>query len=411
MRHDAQVFISYQRSDVDAARAVREALVAHGIRAWMDQFDIVVGAYWPDAIDEGLASSDIVVGFLSPGAVASRNVKNEWDWALANDKPLLLLRVKPCVIPHRYVSINFIDAVSGLESALPDLFGALNQLLVNQDTIPETLYALSGHLNIAYQVYGDGPIDLVVTPGSVSNLDWIWDSPIMSRHFRRYAEFARVITFDKRGTGLSDRDAGIPSLAERIDDLRAVMDAAGSTRAVIMGVSQGGSMAVQFAADYPERTSALILYGTMVRHNSALASAEENCATEEQILGSWGRDVHEMVAMVTPSMVGDSSFVEWFARYARAAASPGAVVALRRADALIDIGPLLGRLTMPTLVLHRVGDRDVPIEQGRYLAAHIPGARLVELPGNDHWPFVGDQESIFDAIETFFEADVHHPDN
>ena len=329
MRRGAQVFISYQRSDVDAAQTVRETLIAHGVRAWMDQFDIPVGAYWPDAIDDGLTSSDFVIGFLSPESVASRNVKNEWDWALANDKPLVLLRVKPCVIPHRYISINFIDVVGGLEPAIPVLLGALDQLLVNDEPIPETCYALSGHLNIAYQVFGDGPVDLVVTPGSVSNLDWIWDSPMMSRHFRRYTEFARVITFDKRGTGLSDRDAGVPSLAERIDDLRAVMDAAGSTRAVIMGVSQGGSMAVQFAADHPERVSALILYGSMVRHNSALASAAENLAREEQILQSWGRDARSTVSDMAPTLMGDPNFIEWFTRYSRAAASPGAVVALR----------------------------------------------------------------------------------
>ena len=209
----------------------------------MDEYDIPVGAYWPDAIDEALAASDVVIGLLSPDAVASRNVKNEWDWALQNDKRLLLVLVRPCVIPHRYVSLNYIDATG------PDPVGALTALVEELKPPrqglaakpPETRYALSGDLSIAYQVFGAGPVDLVVTPGFVSNIDWIWDDPAMTRFYEGLAAFARVIAFDKRGTGLSDRTAGVPSLEQRIDDLRAVMDAADAPQAVMMGISEGGS--------------------------------------------------------------------------------------------------------------------------------------------------------------------------
>ena len=403
MTSEPRVFISYQRADAEFARAARAQLMAHGITPWMDEYDIPVGAYWPDAIDEALAASDVVIGLLSPDAVASRNVKNEWDWALQNDKRLLLVLVRPCVIPHRYVSLNYIDATG------PDPVGALTALVEELKPPrqglaakpPETRYALSGDLSIAYQVFGAGPVDLVVTPGFVSNIDWIWDDPAMTRFYEGLAAFARVIAFDKRGTGLSDRTAGVPSLEQRIDDLRAVMDAADAPQAVMMGISEGGSMAIQFAASHPERATALVLYGSFTSSSQARLPEEELRREEQTLLETWGRDASAMAARFAPSMAGDRRFVEWFAGYSRASASPGAVITLRRMNRLIDLRDVLPAIATPTLVLHRVGDLDVSIEEGRYLAEHIPGARLIELPGQDHLPWVGDQDAVVAAVRAF----------
>jgi hypothetical protein len=174
MAPQPQVFISYQRTDSDFARQVRAHLAAAGVLTWMDEYDIPVGAYWPDEIDKGLTASEIVVGVLSPDAMTSRNVKNEWDWAIQNDKSLLLLQYRRCVVPHRYVSINFIDATAA------DLSAALDELMRVPELqprpaeipVPRTRYARSGELNIAYQVFGEGEIDLVVVPGFISHVEW-----------------------------------------------------------------------------------------------------------------------------------------------------------------------------------------------------------------------------------------------
>jgi pimeloyl-ACP methyl ester carboxylesterase len=403
-----QVFISYQRSDDDFARLVREHLVAHDVQTWMDRYDIPVGAYWPDEIDAGLTASDIVVGILSPDAVASRNVKNEWDWAIANDRRLLLLQVQPCVIPHRYISINFIDA-TGPDPA-PALLAVRLALgiesLAGSDAPPRTQYARSGDVSIAYQVFGDGPIDLVVTPGFVSNVDLIWDEPVIARYHRQLSSFARVTVFDKRGTGLSDRVANVPTLEQRIDDLRAVMDAAGVERAALMGVSEGGPMSIKFAATHPERTIALVLYGAGARHVWAPdypwdSTVEELEREEEIILRSWGEDMHETLVKFAPSIADDAHYITWFARYVRASASPGAAVALQRMNRAIDVRDVLPRINVPALVVHRTGDRDIPIEAARYVASRIPGATLVELPGDDHLPYFGDQDALIETVRSF----------
>lgn len=402
----SQVFISYQRTDEAVARLVRDRLVQAGVPVWMDQYDIPVGAYWPDEIDTALTASAIVVGILSPDAVASRNVKNEWDWAIQNDKRLLLLQARPCVLPHRYTSINYIDA-TGPDPA-PAIGALLNALGVTapepDDAIPETRYARSGDVNIAYQVIGDGPVDLVLTPGFVSNVELSWEEPSFARYLRRLASVCRLITYDKRGTGLSDRVTDVPTLEERIDDVRAVMDAAGSERAVLMGVSEGGPMSILFAATYPERVIALILYGTSAR--SAWAPDYPWGKTDadyleglESMERAWGRELN--VARWAPSRVGDELFTRWFARSLRLSASPGAAVALARMNRAIDVRHALPAIRMPTLVLHRTGDRDTVVERGRAIAAQIPGAHFVELSGNDHLPFVGDQDAIIDQIGAF----------
>ncbi|HET7035294.1 MAG TPA: alpha/beta fold hydrolase [Thermomicrobiaceae bacterium] len=403
MTSQPRVFISYQRADAGFAHAARERLTTHGIATWMDEYDIPAGAYWPDAIDAALAACDVVLGLLSPDSVASRNVKNEWDWALQNDKRLLLVLVRPCVIPHRYISINYIDA-SGPDPA-PALAALVEALAPPRQGLaanpPQTRYTQSGELSIAYQVFGAGSFDLVVTPGFVSNLDWIWDDPAMTRFYEGLASFARVITFDKRGTGLSDRAAGVPSLEQRIDDLRAVMDAAGAERAALMGISEGGSMAVQFAASHPNRTVALVLYGALVQTARGMLGDEEVLREEQAVLETWGRDAGAMIAKFAPSMIGDEGFADWMKRYSRASASPGAVIALRRMNRLIDLRAVLPAIDAPTLVLHRAGDRDIPLENAHYLAAHIPGAALIELPGDDHLPWLGDQDAVVAAVRGF----------
>jgi len=407
-----QVFISYQRTDGNVARQVRAHLAAAGVPTWMDEYDIPVGAYWPDEIDKGLTASEIVVGILSPEVMTSRNVKNEWDWAIQNDKRLLLVQVIPTVVPHRYVSINFIDATDpDPASALATLLSALG-IKASVDATPfpspRTQYAQSGNVNIAYQVFGTGPLDLVVTPGFVSNIDLMWDDPFMTRFFRRLATFARVITFDKRGMGLSDRVVDIPPLDQRVDDLRAVMDAADTDRAALIGVSEGGPMSIQFAWTYPERTRALVLYGSDVRTMWApdypwgTTEAEED-ADDELTLRTWGSDTSMSIPIMAPSMVNDEAFIQSFTRYVRGSASPAAAVALSRMNRSIDVRPLLGELKVPTLVVHRTGDRATPIELGRYLASAIPAAVLAELPGDDHLPSLGDQDSIIDAVQAFLE--------
>lgn len=414
--HHRTVFISYQRSDEAFARQVREHLAAHGVKTWMDQYNIPVGAYWPDEIDKGLAGSDIVVGVLSPEAIESRNVKNEWDWAIQNDKRLLLVKVAPTTLPHRYVSINFIDATGAdAASAMATLLAALGvDAAETAGPPPLTQYARSGDVNIAFQMFGEGPIDLVITPGFVSHLDLQWDDPLMACYHRRLAAFARVIQFDKRGTGLSDRVADIPTLEQRVDDLRAVMDAAGIDRAALMGVSEGGPLSIAFAAAHPHRTVALILYGTSPRFSRAPdfpwgTTIEEQQEHDATIVETWGRDMSADLATFAPSMVGNSDYVAWLTRMSRAAASPGAALALAQMNRSIDVRNLLPRLNVPTLIVHRVGDRDTSIEVARYTAKQMPNATLVELSGDDHFPWLGDQAILAATIQSFLASHLGIP--
>jgi TIR domain len=189
-----QVFISYHRADLAVAEQVRSALLALRVRTWMDHYDIPAGAYWPDEIDQGLNASDLVVGLLSPDAVASRNVKNEWDWAIQNDKALVLLMTRPCVIPHRYIAINYIDATEAHLAAALETLTQLPELQPKAPDfpIPRTRYARSGELNIAYQQFGDGPIDLVLVPGFISHVEHSWKLPVHVTWLRRFASFSRI---------------------------------------------------------------------------------------------------------------------------------------------------------------------------------------------------------------------------
>jgi class 3 adenylate cyclase len=270
-------------------------------------------------------------------------------------------------------------------------------------SMPETRYAKSGDTYIAYQIMGEGPLDLVFVPGFISHLEMHLEMPLTANFFARLASFCRLIRFDKRGTGLSDRLSGIPTLEERMDDVRAVMDAAGSTRAALLGMSEGGPMCIVFAATYPQRTSALILYGAFARaawapDNPWGTTDEKQEAFDKARDENWGQG--KSVDAFMPSLAGDEELRKFAGRMERASASPGAVRTLVRMNHGIDVRHVLPTVGVPTLVLHRTGDV-INVEHGRYLARHIAGAKYVEFPGRDHNPWVGDANSIIGEVEAF----------
>jgi class 3 adenylate cyclase len=265
---------------------------------------------------------------------------------------------------------------------------------------PETQYARSGDVHIAYQAFGDGPINLVMVPGFVSNVENYWDEPDFARFLTRVASYARVVTFDKRGTGMSDRVAELPGLDQRMDDLRAVMDAAGMAQAALLGISEGAPLSILFAATYPARCRALVLYGSFSRFSYWFPSDEALATFFDYVETSWGSG--GSIQKFAPSRAGDAAFQRWWGRNERLGASPAAVKALMRMNSQIEIGGILPAVRVPTLVLHRTGDKTVSIEGGRDVAARIPGAQLVEVPGVDHLFYVGEgADRIADAIEEF----------
>jgi pimeloyl-ACP methyl ester carboxylesterase len=271
---------------------------------------------------------------------------------------------------------------------------------------PEVHYARSGDVNIAYQVVGSGPRDIVFVMGWVSHLEYFWNEPSFARFLSRLAANARLILFDKRGTGLSDPVpvSAMPTLEQRLDDVRAVMEAVGSERAVLMGVSEGGPLCSLFAATYPARTEALIMIGSYARRLRDSdypwgPTPEERDRFCQSLIEQWGGPVG--IEERAPSRAQDPAFRNWWASYLRMGASPGAAVALTRMNADIDIRAVLPSIKVPTLVIHRSGDHCLRVEEGRYLASRIPGAEFVELPGSDHLPFVGDQDSILQSVDVF----------
>jgi pimeloyl-ACP methyl ester carboxylesterase/DNA-binding winged helix-turn-helix (wHTH) protein len=280
-------------------------------------------------------------------------------------------------------------------------------------TPPATHYARSGDVNIAYQVVGGGPIDLVFVMGWVSHLDYFWAEPSFAAFLDRLASFSRLILIDKRGTGLSDRAPELPTLEQRMDDLRAVMDEVGSEQAALVGVSEGGPMCALFAATYPEKTRALVMIGTYAKRLWAPdypwgPTREQREAFYEEIRQGWGGPIG--LDERAPSMAHDPAFRAWWSTYLRMGASPGAALALTRMNAEIDIRDILPLVRVPTLVLHRTHDRCLNVEEGRYVASRIPGARFVELPGQDHLPFVGDRDALLDEMERFIiEAPMLSP--
>jgi len=267
---------------------------------------------------------------------------------------------------------------------------------------PETRYTKSGDLNIAYQVVGDGPLDLIYVPGWISNLELMWDEPAHAHVLERLASISRLILFDKRGTGLSDPVPldRLPTLEERMDDVRAVLDAVECEQAAVFGFSEGGLMSILFAATYPERVSALALYGVFAKRiwspDYPWAPKPEARAREiEELERNWAHTMD--LDMLAPSE--DEAFKQRLATYFRRSASPGAAVALMRMNTQIDVRHVLPVIQAPTLVLHWTGDIDVKVEEGRWVAERIPGARFVELPGDAHTLWAGDTDSIVDEVE------------
>jgi class 3 adenylate cyclase len=270
-------------------------------------------------------------------------------------------------------------------------------------TAPETQYAQSGELSIAYQTVGGGPIDFLFVPGFVSNVELMWERPALFGQLERFSGIGRLTFFDKRGTGCSDRSLGTGSAEDRMDDLRAVADAAGIESAVVIGLSEGGPLAVLFAASFPERVRSLVLWGTFARLLWA-PDYEEGLSSEpvdafiDDIREKWGTG-HALARLLSDSGEADLAAQ---ARYERQTASPGAAATILRHNVQMDVRHALGALRMPTLVVHRTGDPVVPVGAGRYLARHINGAHLVELPGDFHVGGVpGDDDDILDAIEEF----------
>jgi DNA-binding winged helix-turn-helix (wHTH) protein/pimeloyl-ACP methyl ester carboxylesterase len=278
--------------------------------------------------------------------------------------------------------------------------------------VPETRYALSGDVNIAYQTLGSAPLDLVFVMGWVSHLEYFWREPSVARFLRRLATFSRLILFDKRGTGLSDRVPldQLPTLEQRMDDVRAVLEAVGSERAAIIGISEGGPLSALFAATYPERTSALVMIGTYAKRVRDedypwAPTWEERGDFLRVMREQWGGPVG--LEERAPSKANDPAFREWWAEYLRMGASPGAAVALTKMNAEIDVRHVLPTVRVPTLVIHNKGDLCLKVEEGRYVAEHIPGARFVELPGRDHLPFFEDHDAVISEIEEFLTGARH----
>jgi class 3 adenylate cyclase/alpha-beta hydrolase superfamily lysophospholipase len=279
---------------------------------------------------------------------------------------------------------------------------------------PETRYIDADGVTIAYQTYGSGKRTVIGIPGMAQNIDVIWENSESAAFFERLGSFCRVITFDKRGTGLSDRRIPPPSLDARVQDLVAVMSAEGVNRAVIAGVSEGGTMAAFFAATYPERTEGLILSGTFAswvrRDDHPWAPTMRHQMRRAWALSmTWGSGQFAMLA--APSMVGQPGFRRWAARYERASLSRWKVVPFSRLNAELDIRDVLPSIYAPTLVMHARGDRLIPFRSGRYLADHIVGARFLELPTNDHAPWFGAREAYLDAMQEFLTGTRQNVDH
>jgi class 3 adenylate cyclase len=275
-----------------------------------------------------------------------------------------------------------------------------------------TRYAVSDGVHIAYQVHGAGPIDLVVVPGFVSHLEISQENAGIRHILDRLSSFARVIVFDKRGTGMSDPVADVPTMETRMDDVRAVMDAAGSERAVLVGVSEGAPMCILFAATYPERTAALVLEGAMARSTWAedypWATPRDALleATSEFTAPAWGTG--DNLEVFAPSLAGDEASRDWWGKNERMGASPAMMFQLFAMFMETDVREALPLVQAPTLVVHRTGDRVVSVHAGRYIAQHIPGARMVEFPGPDHVSWAGDVDGPLDAIEEFITGIKPH---
>lgn len=277
---------------------------------------------------------------------------------------------------------------------------------------PVTRYAKSDDVHIAYQILGEGPTDVLFVPGFVSNVEATWQSLERSAFFQRLASFCRLILFDKRGTGMSDRGSQIFTLEQRMHDVQAVLDAVDSERATLFGISEGGPMSLLYSATYPERTSALVLYGSYAKRAWApdypFGWKNERW---DRVLGNfernWGTPEGVDLNMWAPSIARDVDAANRMASYFRASASPGAAVAVMKMNREIDVRQVLPSIRVPTLILHRTAEQVSDVEHARYMAQNIPGAKLVEFPGEDHVPWIGDRDAILDEVEQFVTGARH----
>jgi pimeloyl-ACP methyl ester carboxylesterase len=275
------------------------------------------------------------------------------------------------------------------------------------DGLPTTRYLKSDDVHIAYQVFGEGSLDLLFVPGFVSNIEAIWESPDHRAFFRRLASFCRVILFDKRGTGMSDRGSQIFTLEQRMHDVQAILDAVGCERAALFGVSEGGPMSLLYAATYPARTSALVLYGSYAKRSWAPDypfgwKDEQWARVFDNFEHHWGTPQSIAVTMYAPSLAGDPQASERRAAYFRASASPGAAISIMKMNREIDVRHVLPAIRVPTLILHRAAERVIDVANARYMAEHIPDSKLIELAGVDHSYLVGDRDALLDEVEVFF---------
>jgi class 3 adenylate cyclase len=282
--------------------------------------------------------------------------------------------------------------------------------------VPDVHYARNGDIALAYQVVGDGPFDLVYAPQWISNLEIIWENPLYVRFLDALARFSRLVILDPRGTGLSDRlsQGDLPPLEILMEDLGVVMDAADCERAVLFGCSDSGSLCALFAATHPERTTALVVYGTAPRGTATddypwAWTVEQWNSYLAALAAGWGSVEYakETVGWITPSLVGDPEQVRWWTRMQRLSASPNAIAAIERIWSETDIRPILPTIQAPTLALHRTGDPIEQVEAGRDVARRIPGAKFVELPGDDWPPWAGDYKRVLDEVESFVRAIRH----
>jgi pimeloyl-ACP methyl ester carboxylesterase/class 3 adenylate cyclase len=278
----------------------------------------------------------------------------------------------------------------------------------------EVRYAVNDGVHIAYTVVGDGPVDVVYAPGIWSNLDVMWEEPRWNRFLQRLASFARLIVFDMRSVGLSDRGSGPPFLESQMDDISAVMQAARSENAVIFGGARGGAMSMLFAATHPDRVRALVLYAAVAKTLRSADFPHGKSEHDQQVF--FDRFVAEMgtgknLDLQGPDGLDDPRFVRWWARFERLVATPSAYRELASIFNDLDVRAVLPSIQAPTLVVQRVGDRITPVSQARFLAATIPDARLVELPGEDHIPFLGDADALVDEIEEFVTGTRPAPDS
>lgn len=263
--------------------------------------------------------------------------------------------------------------------------------------MPKTRYAMSGDVSIAYQTMGEGPVDLIIVPGMVSHVEFMHESPEYTASLRRLSNFARVVTFDKRGQGLSDRVSGAPSLEQRMDDVRAIMDDIGSKRTALLGISEGSAMSIMFAATYPDRVSHLILYSGFANSPAQKMDNYETLVSERAKV--WGTG--SLIKLINPSRANDPDAVTRFAKFERLSASPGAYKSFSLLNRLIDVRPILSAVRVPTLVLHRTTDTLVPVEVGRNLATQIPDAKYIEYPEGDHLLTDGDFATLLGDVEEF----------